>query len=179
MQTNSTNMSHINRRKAGRFSPNSSQGYTLQVGSKTLPMEKVTDIGAEGFKIVHRAFQDFAPEKNYEVVFKKFGKILFKTKAKVTWSRQLRHPMNTNLLGFTFIDEDFKVAQFWVQKGYSAKDFEVREKNNYAPLLRFHKILTSAFGVNQSESLKSIIIANLPEVCVPMILAMLFISAVL
>jgi hypothetical protein len=178
MELNRIKTNHINRRKAGRYTPLARQGYTLTVDGINIKMEHVVDIGPEGFKILHRAFKDFEVNKTYTIVFKRHNKELFTAHAKLSWSRDFKFPVNTNLLGFQFDDQDFKLAQFWVQKGYRTKDFEMKHNNDYKPHLRFHKLLcedTRIFAEGAIERIATV----LPDYGLPVFLLALFISAVL
>ncbi len=179
MEFNRFKVSHSNRRKAGRFSPQTSQGYTLYIDGISIKMEHLADIGPEGFKILHRNFKDFSPNHTYTVVFKRHNRELFTARAKFCWQRSFKYPVNMNLMGFQFDDQDFKLAHFWVQRGYRGKDFEVKERNDYRPMLRFHKVLYENSPKIFREGALEKLAAVLPEYGLPVFLLVLFISAVL
>lgn len=170
---------HLNRRKAGRYSPLSGNGYTLTINGIGIKIEHLVDIGPEGFKILYRTFKDFIVSDWCTVSLKRNNKELFTAKAKLSWQRSFKYPVNMNLLGFQFDDQDFSLAQFWVQQGYRGKDFEMKAVNDYKPHLRFHKILyedsPKVFKEGALEKLATV----LPEYGLPVFLLVLFISAVL
>lgn len=179
MLSNCISTSHANRRKAGRFSPQSKDGYSLSINGIRIKMDHMADIGPEGLKVLHRSFSDFSLNRTYRIVFKKFNKVLFSANAKLCWQREFKYPVNMRLLGFQFDDKDSNLAQFWVQKGYRARDFEIKEKNDYSPMLRFHKVLYENSPKIFKEGALEKLAAVLPEYGLPVFILVLFISAVL
>lgn len=179
MELNRIKSGHLNRRKAGRYSPLSGHGYTLSINGISIKMEHLVDIGPEGLKILHRTFKDFNIQDWCTVTLKRNNRELFTAKAKLCWQRAFKYPVNMNLLGFQFDDQDFKLAQFWVQQGYRGKDFEMKGANDYNPHLRFHKILYEDSPKAFKEGILEKLAIVLPEYGLPVFLLVLFISAAL